>query len=191
VPTLNLDNLTSPSIILDLGEYILRPQRPTDVSARYACLSDPEVTRLTSYEIESESQVAEMMDAEIAGYAPKTSYRWAIARKDTDVLIGTCGYPWWYTGYSITEIGYELSRSYWGTGLMTRAVQACVKWGFETLEANRIQATVMVNNFGSARVLEKNGFLLEGTMREFKICHGQPCNYWMFALLRKDYKHNQ
>ncbi len=89
--------------------------------------------------------------------------------------------------YSITEIGYELSRDYWGQGLMTRAVQACVKWGFETLEVNRIQATVMVNNVGSARVLEKNGFLLEGAMREFKICHGQPYDYWMFALLRKDY----
>jgi len=184
---MNLDKLASSPVVLDLGEYVLRHLKPSDDSAWYAYLSDPQVTRLTSYHIESVSDVAAMIEGYIAGYAQQTSTRWAIARKDSDTLIGTCGYYWWNASNSVAELGYDLSRNYWGKSVMTRAVQAALKWGFETLEINRIQATVMVENFSSARVLEKNGFLQEGTLREYKISRGIPCDYWMFSLLRKDY----
>jgi ribosomal-protein-alanine N-acetyltransferase len=185
---MNLNKLSFPPITIDLGEYVLRPLQPSDISAWYAYLSDPQVTRLTSYDIQSESAVAAMIEHYLAGYSQKMSTRWAIARRDSDMLIGTCGYYWWDPGHSVAELGYDLSRSYWGKGVMTHAVKAVVKWGFETLEANRIQATVMVDNVGSARVLEKNGFQQEGTLRELKICRGQPRDYWMFASLRKDYR---
>ncbi len=70
---------------------------------------------------------------------------------------------------------------------MSATVQAVMKWGFEVLEINRIQATVMAGNLASARVLEKCGFQKEGTLREYKICRGQPRDFWMFACLRRDY----
>ncbi|MGC1378704.1 MAG: GNAT family protein [Anaerolineales bacterium] len=185
---MNLSKLSTSPSTLDLGEYVLRPLQFSDVSAWYAYLSDPEVTRLTSYDIRSDKAVTAMIEEYIAGYAQKTSTRWAIAQKDTDTLIGTCGYYWWNASHSVAELGYDLSRNYWGKGVMTRAVQATIKWAFEILDINRIQATVMVDNFSSARVLEKNGFLQEGTLREYKISHGQPRDFWMFALLSKDYK---
>ena len=185
---MNLDKIAASPAVLDLGEYALRPLRPSDGSSWYAYLSDPEVTRLTSYQIETAAAVTAMIEDYLAGYAQKTSTRWAIARKDPDTLIGTCGYYWWNAGHSVAELGYDLSRSYWGKGVMSRAVQAATQWAFETLEANRIQATVMADNFGSARVLEKNGFLQEGTLREYKICRGKACDFWMFSLLRKDYE---
>ena len=184
---MNLSKLTSSSTVLDLGEYILRPLRLSDVPVWYACLSDPEVTRLTSYDIKSVDNITAMVETYIAGYAEKTSNRWAIALKDTDTLIGTCGYYWWNVDHSITELGYDLAKSYWGKKVMTQAVQASVKWAFETLGVNRIQATVMVGNLASAKVLEKNGFLQEGTLREYKICRGQPSDFWIYALLQKDY----
>lgn len=185
---MNLDTLTSSSIILDLGDYVLRPLQLSDVDAWYAYLADPEVTRLTSYHVASASTVTAMIENYIAGYAKKVSYRWAIAHKDSDTLIGTCGYYLWDAGHSVAELGYDLSRVYWGKNVMTQAVQAAVKWAFETLEVNRIQATVMVDNYGSARVLEKNGFLKEGTLREYKIACGQHRDFWMFALLHRDYE---
>lgn len=185
---MNLSKISSSPTILDLGEYVLRPFHPSDVSAWFDYLSDPEVTRLTSYDIKSDKAVSAMIEGYIAGYAEKTSTRWAIAIKDSDTLIGTCGYYGWNASHSVAELGYDLSRSYWGKGVMSRAVQASVRWAFETLEINRIQATVMVNNIGSARVLEKNGFLKEGILRDYKICRGNPCDFWMFAFLRKEYE---
>ena len=185
---MNLDRLPVAPVVLDLGEYVLRPLQPSDAAAWYAYLSDPEVTRLTSYQIKSDKTVSAMIEEYLAGYTQKTSTRWAIARKDSDTLIGTCGYYAWSASHSVAELGYDLSRSCWGKGIMSRAVQASIKWAFETLGTNRIQATVMVGNLSSASVLEKNGFLQEGTLREYKICRGQPCDFWMFALLRRDYE---
>src|SRR3981081_100177 len=92
---MNPDKLPFPPPTFHTGEYILRPLRPADVSAWYGYLSDPEVTRLTSYQIESAANVSAMIDHYVAGYAGKTSTRWAIAHPDSDVLIGTCGYYWW------------------------------------------------------------------------------------------------
>jgi ribosomal-protein-alanine N-acetyltransferase len=186
---MNLKTLPIPPVTLDLGEYILRPLRPSDASAWYDYLSDPEVTRLTSYKIESIATVETMIADYITGYTQKTSTRWAIAHKDADVLIGTCGYYWWDAHDATAGLGYDLSRNHWGKNIMTVAVQAIVKWGFETLKTNQIQASVMVDNVGSKRVLEKNGFQLDGTLRnELKIAHGKPGIFWVFSLLRKDYQ---
>jgi ribosomal-protein-alanine N-acetyltransferase len=70
---------------------------------------------------------------------------------------------------------------------MTRAVRRVTQWGFEELALNRIQATVMVGNTPSARVLEKCGFQREGTLLEYKICRGQPNDFWMFSQLHRNY----
>lgn len=186
---MNLDRF-SPPVTLDLGEYILRPLQRSDAPAWYAYLSDPEVTRLTSYNIQTIDAVNGMIEWYLAGYANKTSNRWAIAQKDSDLLIGTCGYYSWDLAHSIAELGYDLSRAYWGKGIMTRVVVACQQWAFETLQVNRIQATVMVGNLGSARVLEKAGFLQEGTLREYKIARGEPRDFWIYSQLRREYAPN-
>ena len=65
---------------------------------------------------------------------------------------------------------------------MTRAVRAALDWGFDHLQADRIQAPVMVGNIASARVLEKCGFSRERTLLEYKICRGQPRDFWMFGI---------
>lgn len=185
---MDLNKLSSPPVTLDFGEYRLRPLQLTDAPVWYAYLSIPEVTRLTSYDIQSLSDVTAMIEHYITGYAQKWSIRWALVHKDSDQLIGTCGYYWLNPKDSLAELGYDLSQDAWGKNIMTAAVQTVVKWGFETLEINRIQATVMVDNFGSARVLEKNGFQREGTLRELKIVRGEPRDFWMFSLLRREYQ---
>jgi RimJ/RimL family protein N-acetyltransferase len=64
------------------------------------------------------------------------------------------------------EIGYWVRTSEAGKGLTTEAVQAIVAFGFETLEANRIQIRCDVANAASRRVAEKVGFALEGVHRK-------------------------
>ena len=171
---------------LDLGDYLLRALRPGDAPSWYAYLSDPKVTAQTSYDIRSVEEVAGMIEHYISGYSQRSSSRWALARKHSDILLGTCGYYWWDARHSVAELGYDLSRDLWGQGLMTRAVETVVSWGFEHLELNRIQATVMVGNVASARVLEKCGFHREGTLRKYKMCRGQPRDFHVFSCLSKD-----
>lgn len=63
------------------------------------------------------------------------------------------------------EFGYWLGRAHWGRGVMTRVVSVFAPWAMDALDVLRLQATVLDFNIGSARVLEKNGFVEEGVLR--------------------------
>lgn len=56
------------------------------------------------------------------------------------------------------EIGYVLSKDYWGQGLMPEAVKAVVKYLFETVKLDFILVGHFEWNKQSARVIEKCGF---------------------------------
>jgi ribosomal-protein-alanine N-acetyltransferase len=62
-------------------------------------------------------------------------------------------------------IGYWLSPRYWGRGIATAAVREIVNYSFAS-GFRRLQATVFAPNLASSRVLVKNGFCLEGRLRE-------------------------
>jgi RimJ/RimL family protein N-acetyltransferase len=55
------------------------------------------------------------------------------------------------------------------------------------LDLNRIQAETDTRNLASARVLEKLGFALEGTLRENCIVDGEVSDSWLYGLIRRDW----
>ena len=56
------------------------------------------------------------------------------------------------------EIGYVLSKNYWGQGIMTEAVTAVIRYLFEAVGLDFIIAGHFVRNDRSRRVIEKSGF---------------------------------
>lgn len=56
------------------------------------------------------------------------------------------------------EIGYVLSKDYWGRGLMTEAVRAVIRWLFEDAGLDFIIVAHYARNDRSRRVIEKCGF---------------------------------
>ena len=64
------------------------------------------------------------------------------------------------------EIGYWLAEKYWGEGIMTKAIQEIVTYGFQTFDIVRIFARPFSNNLKSQRVLEKAGFELEAKLKK-------------------------
>ena len=60
-------------------------------------------------------------------------------------------------------MGYCLDDAAWGHGYATEAGRALIQWAFDTLDINRVQAETDTRNVASARVLEKLGFMREGT----------------------------
>lgn len=60
------------------------------------------------------------------------------------------------------EIGYFLGEQYWGKGMATIAVSMLLSYIAENFDVVRIYAEVFEHNKSSMRVLEKNGFHLEG-----------------------------
>ena len=83
------------------------------------------------------------------------------------------------------EIGYWLGEAYWGRGLMTEAVSVFVPWAFTAFDLTRIYARVFDYNEGSARVLEKAGFVREARLRRAAIKEGRVIDEFMFAAVRE------
>lgn len=91
----------------------------------------------------------------------------AVIRRDRRDLIGGVG-----VSFAKGEIGYWLGEDYWGRGYATEAVGALTDRSFSHRSVPCLWAAVRPGNDGSCRVLEKVGFLREGT-REYQFRDGK------------------
>jgi RimJ/RimL family protein N-acetyltransferase len=83
------------------------------------------------------------------------------------------------------EIGYWLSQDYWGKGIGTWVVGELVRKAFEEFKLHRVYAEVFEKNIASARILEKNGFVKEATLKNAIIKNGKHQNLNIFSVLTK------
>ena len=90
------------------------------------------------------------------------------------------------------ELGYWLGKKYWGKGYMTKAVKEMLEFGFTNLKLHRICAEVYEPNKASQRVLNKNGFKLEGKLKEAAYRNKRFYDQLIFGKLNnKEYKSRQ
>lgn len=82
------------------------------------------------------------------------------------------------------EVGYWLGRSQWGRGIATAAVAELTAYAFDTFDIVRLEACVFEWNPASARVLEKNGWVLEGRLRRSVLKDGVLGDALLYARLR-------
>ncbi|MDD1685851.1 GNAT family protein [Methanoregula sp.] len=82
------------------------------------------------------------------------------------------------------EIGYWLSGSFWGRGIITDAVRALVPVAFRQYDIVRLQACIFSNNPASIRVLEKCGFVREAVHRNAITKNGVIMDEIVYAVLR-------
>lgn len=82
------------------------------------------------------------------------------------------------------EIGYWLGEPFWGRGIATAALRGTVAHALRELELVRIFALPFSTNLGSARVLEKAGFSLEGILRSSAVKEGRFLDQRLYAITR-------
>jgi ribosomal-protein-alanine N-acetyltransferase len=103
-------------------------------------LADEEVTRFYDDEAFIKvSKAREQIEAWACGYEASQSIRWGIARREDDVIVGTCGYYGFHGWHRRGSLGFELARSHWRQGIMTEALDAIIGFGFREIRLNRIK----------------------------------------------------
>lgn len=167
--------------VIEHGERVLREIRQTDAAAWHAYLTDPAVRALTSWDVRSKDDVQRTIETMAQRFRAQEALRFAVARRADDALIGTCGFIRLDASDARAEIGYDLAPAHWGRGVMTEIVGRVVRYGFEELGLHRIDAVVIVGNARSARVLEKNGFGREGTLRAYRHVRGAYADVWVYG----------
>ena len=81
------------------------------------------------------------------------------------------------------KLGYMMMPEHCGKGIATKAVKLMLDEAFTNQGLHRVTAWVYAPNKASSRVLEKNGFALEGVKKEGVLCEGVPTDYLMYGIL--------
>ena len=111
-----------------------------------------------------------------------------ILKKNTNTVIGGCGFHTWAIDHCRAEIGYDLKNdSDKQLGLMTEAMQKIIPFGFHEMKLHRIEACVGLANIPSLKLLEKFGFLKEGILREHYLKNNIYQDSIILSLLKKDW----
>lgn len=87
--------------------------------------------------------------------------------------------------YRTAELGYYIGEPYWGRGYMTSAVRQVCRHVFQCSDIVRIFAEPFAHNSASCRVLEKAGFVCEGTMKSNAEKNGQIVDMKLYALVKE------
>jgi RimJ/RimL family protein N-acetyltransferase len=165
----------------------LRAPSPRDAAALLAVLGDPEVTRyhnVPTLTTLAEAQAA--LERLEQRYAARDTIRWAIELVEHSEMIGTVGLLRFDFEHRHAEVGYEIARRWWGRGFVPEAAAAVIRYGFFVLGLHRIEAGVLPGNDPSARVLQKLGFLEEGTRRDYLYSKGHFRSLRWFSLLETE-----
>ena len=86
------------------------------------------------------------------------------------------------------ELGYWLSESYWGKGLMTEAVGAMVHHAFNTTKLEQLVSCYHNDNPVSGRILRRVGFVEVGQSTSFSKAQGREVAVTNLKLSATDYK---
>lgn len=153
---------------IETSRLILRRPRLTDaddIFDNYA--SDPEVTRYVSWRpYKDRSEVPIFLKSRLERWDSGEEYSWGITLSPDDRVVGMIGCR---VREHAADIGYALSRKYWGRGYVTEAAKAVSDWAIGLEFIYRVWAVCDVENKASARVLEKIGMQREGILRRYVI----------------------
>lgn len=175
--------------VLKTERLVLRPLRASDLDDLFEYTQDEETARYVTWNANQTIEQAEQfLNYVLSNYDQGKEAPWAIVWKETGKMIGTIDFiHLLLDDNKQTELGYALSRQFWGKGIVTEAVARVMAYGFEELKLERIQARCMEQNIGSARVMEKVGMTYEGTLRRLIFIKGAFHDVKMYAILRDEY----
>jgi RimJ/RimL family protein N-acetyltransferase len=160
----------------------LRPFTPDDVDDLHHLYNHRDLFKYMSNEKPLPwEQARAVIDAFTENWKRHDFGVWAVIDRNNQRLIGHCGFKFLENTPDV-QIGYLLSKSYWGRGLATEAAAAVLKYGFEVAKLKRIVAIAKADNIASRRVMEKIGMKYE------KDAYYYDNDVVYYALSRKAYQ---
>ncbi len=182
---------------LNTERLILRPFIMEDAQAMYNnWASDPEVTRYLTWPTHTDVEVSKAVAADwISHYDNPEFYQWAIVPR-TDVFGDKPGAGEPIGSISAVEvnnvvgklhIGYCIGREWWNMGITSEALAELIRFFFEEVQANRVDARHDPNNPNSGKVMVHCGMKYEGTLR-MADCNNQGlCDCAYYGILYEEY----
>lgn len=177
MPTLNTERL------------VLRAMHPMDAEDMFDYAKRPEVTKYLLWrEHDSIHFTKDYLNYIQNRYALGDFYDWSVIDCESGRMIGTCGFTKIDTANNCAEIGYVLNPDFHRRGFGSEAVKRILKFGFEELSLNRIEARFMQGNEASLALMRSVGMTFEGYMRDLMYVKGGYKTVGVSSILRSEYE---
>ena len=143
---------------LQTSRLHLRKIDMADLEDLYAFASSEAVTRYMLFNPhKSLADSVASIEKCLARYAAGRNYRWGIALKESNRLIGMIDLLGFQEAEGSCSFAYMLGEDFWGRGYGTEALHAVFQFGFNQMELRRIEADHMAPNAASGGVMRKCG----------------------------------
>lgn len=177
----------SPFPTLTTPRLLLRALRPSDLDDLYLYASDPQIDRYTPWNhyTSMEEAVADLDDFLKEYEQEGRGLSFGIQHRLDQRLIGIATLSPPHRHHRRAELGYTISRAYWGQGYASEAAAEVLRFAFEQMGLVRLEALCLPEHIASARVLEKIGMQFEGLLHGYQTWKGVPSDLKMYAIVRK------
>jgi len=166
----------------------MRPFVPSDVAPVFELAGAREIAENTFVPHPYSREAAqEFVDRVREQWSTDEAYVFAITDRATDTFVGCMGiHP--EDKHNSATVGYWIGKPYWGRGMATAALRLLIRFGFEQLDLNRIEAGHLVQNLASGRVMQKADMRCEGRRRGSQLHRGEYKDAIWYAIIRDDYQ---
>ena len=176
---------------LSTKRLVLSPINQNDIDFIYELFKRPETNQFSEYpDLTSKNKALQMYNEYLKPGNP-SHFRVKIILIETNTPIGTIGLYQYSEIHKRAEVGYDLLKEYWRYGYASEAVMEILRYGFNELGLNRVEATVDPMNFPSIEVLKRCGFKCEGTLRMRYFYKGSWHNEQIYSILHGEFMYSQ
>ncbi|MEA3266722.1 MAG: GNAT family N-acetyltransferase [Candidatus Fermentibacteria bacterium] len=169
--------------VIQTERLVLRQVATEDTEGLFLCYSDPEVMKYLATPLDNEDAIEGILEDYKDGFNQGYNLIWSIIIRETGAFAGTAGFEEFSFLDCKADIGFSLLRKHQGKGYMEEALSKIVAYGFQELNLNRIQTTVVPENTASVKLLNRLGFQKEGHMKQSVFFNNSFHDELMFAVL--------
>jgi RimJ/RimL family protein N-acetyltransferase len=185
-----MDGVAPPRFPLKTRRLLLRPFRPGDFEAIYAIDRRADVMRYLYWEPRTRDEAHAALDRRLAmtGIDDRSdALRLAVLLAGTDTLIGDFSLGLRNREHHQGEIGFMFHPDHHGQGYATEAGRTVLELGFGSFGLHRIAGSCDARNVASARLMERLGMRLEGSLRETEFVKGVWCDELIYGILADEW----
>ncbi|TQO06219.1 UNVERIFIED_ORG: RimJ/RimL family protein N-acetyltransferase [Citrobacter freundii] len=173
--------------VLKTSRLICRPLTHDDWAFFLTLQQNADVMRFVA-DSRTEEEIRTVFDSRLPEWSPGSPH-WlclVLCDKASGVPLGVTGYI--QDRNECAEVGFLLTPEAQGKGYGAESLHAVCDYAFTAGGLRRLTACVTAGNDASRRLLEKVGFILEGTLRESYWLHQTWHDDWIFGLLKHEYQ---
>lgn len=137
----------------------------------------------------TETYWANTLQKNLASLTEGMSARFFIVSGKEETILGACNLSDIIRGaFQACHLGYSVDKDAQGQGIMGEALELIIEYAFGELDLHRIEANYLPSNERSAKLLQRRGFEINGSARDYLFIGGAWRDHVLTSLTNADWQ---